>query len=244
MPFGLHWELTAREAIAAEMLRRFPYKAPSIHPDRGAVSMFLAAIGTAWRCYHAGAAAALFDVEAAVRQVGLPLPEELSCELVHLAQRALSGSSMAGGQSRSSPLGRHLASLRKRRRHHVMQRALQDEVEEGLQTLLLRAIGEACAPVDGSSFGQTPRRFAPHAVRRANVERAATLAAAELRENAGIRAMRNTFDEVEAVLADPASWPGCFYLPSADTCRLLGWSELLHPLSDQGASDGPRWLVD
>jgi hypothetical protein len=240
MPFGLLWELTARPAIAAEMLRRFPHKAPSIHPDRGAVSLFLEGLGTAWRCYHAGAAAALFDVEAAIQQAGLPLPDEVSCELVHLARCAMSGEALKGGQGRAPPLERHKANLRKRRRYLAVQWQLDSAWHYAAMD----------DPSHGAiATGADPALFAAWKAERpeASAEpsaRAAKLAAAALGEGmVGERAIYNDFREVEAAARDRATWPGAFYLPSRDTCEWLGWAEALAPLCDEEPSDGPAWCV-
>jgi hypothetical protein len=239
MPFGLLWDAKAPRAIEAELLRRFPYKAPSIHRDSGAVRFILADIATAWRCYHAGAVGALFDLRAFITEAQLALPDTLAGELDALARRALLGEGVTGGQGSRSPIDRHLAALRKRRRHHAMRWIIQT--------------GQHYAEADDPRSGAVARGADAELVAKwqrerpeasAQSKRAAELAAQELGEGmVSWRAIYDDWREVDAAMRDRSAWPGIFYLPSQATCESLGWRAALHPLCDEEPSDAPAWVV-
>jgi hypothetical protein len=239
MPFGLTWTVTAPVAIEAELLRRFPHKAPSIHRDWGAVQRILADIATAWRCYHAGAAGALFDLCTTISEAKLPLPDMLHRELEALALRALSGDGVAAGQGSRVPIDRHLAALRKRRRHNAMQSVIRSG--EHYAAVDDPEAGDVARGADAELFAQWQRER-PEA--SAQMMRAAELARLHLGEvMVSSRNIYDDFRKVEAAMQDRAAWPGIYYLPSRATCERLGWREALHPLCDEEPSDAPLWGV-
>ena len=242
MSFGFVWDFRARRAIAAELLRRFPYKAPSIHEDRGAVSCILEDITMAWRAYDDGAAAALFDLSRFITEAGLPLPDAIEGELASLARWALGGDGMTGGRGSRPPLQAHLAALCKRQRNQVMAEVL-------LSGWHYRDMDD---PRGGAiSQGADPELFAQWKLERPEASEvkmhAAALAQRKLREAKlnppSDRAIYDDFSEVERARMDKATWPGRFYLPSPATCETLDWgAELAFLLKDE-PSEGPAWIV-
>jgi hypothetical protein len=239
MPVGLLWDATAGEAIAAELLRRFPHKRPSIHPNQGAAAWFKRDVEAAWRCYQDGAAGALFDVLRALDVLAIPVPEAVALARDDLLRAALLGDGVSRGRGAAAPLLAHDKALAKRLRWRVVQWVLdeaaayawQDDPRHGA---VAKGADAELYLADRATWPEVSTKHT----------RAAELAREKLGdEMVGWRAIYDAWREVDD-FRRAGTWPGPFYLPSAATCEALRLEAGLRLIREGWeAADAPRWGV-
>lgn len=237
------WRAVMIEAAEAELWRRVQSGEHrfKLRGSCAATAPFVAdAVFTAWRCYRADAAAALFDVLGFFDTTGLPMPAEVACERDALLDAALRGGGAASGvRGKPSPLAGHEGALRKRLRWHAVSRNL----EAG------RRVRDADDPKIGAvAMGADPALYAadratwPETTKQQM--RAAEMAGDELGEpiKESARTIYDDAREVGAARMAPG-WPGRFYLPTAATVERLGMDYAPRLLREFDTTDGPLWVM-
>lgn len=232
---GLAWSLSAPEAIGAELARLFPHKLPA--SLRVAARRVTSEIERAWRSYHAGAVASLFDVVHVLSAAHLPLPDDVRDELLGFARSALEGAAASIPSGQRHRMQQHEAAVRKRLRHaavaHVLDMAEIYREEDALRDEMVRQ-GADRAALERMRRSRAP---ASQKVNQACEEARAILGASD---NAGWNAFYVSHRDVQAAIDAGDDWPGIYYVPTRATCERLGWSFILPHFEELVGSDAPR----
>lgn len=245
---GMAWRLSVPRVVADELQRRFSHKLRS--SCEVAAKHIVADVERAWGDYHAGGAAALFDVVRFHGDVGLHLPHDVEQEVLRLCRLALDGKRLPIAKGARSPLALHRQDIVRRLRHAAVAQQLQ----------LAADLAADDDPNSGAvATGADPAAYAKQRRGTRCASSKLTVAAGDAQAWLGEEVNRlgvklpklgqsatfeDDYNAVSKALDDAERWPGRFYVPSAATLEWLGW-EFVVPFLQDGLllSDAPSLSV-
>jgi hypothetical protein len=231
---GMVWGLRAPRYVEAELKRRFPWKLQA--SVKVAAKGIVSDIEAAWRCYRAGAAAAIFDVVWTLDEVQMPLPMDVNAELVRFTELALNGRGVPVENGSRSPLAFHEANVRKRLRARAVSEVLRiarvycEEDEEEREYLARRVSPEVLAEIRAQRLDVTTKKTAACVIAKEWLGTS---------EPASPPTLLDAYTEMVRLAASFQDGPGAYYVPSPRVREYLGWDFILPHFEELIGSDAP-----